>query len=134
MTPPTANSQLVEALQKQISQLGDTMQQALQRVESALDKVADRVSALETREAGCQPLINQKLDAAWRKIDEQESSRKILLADFEAHKTAIAKEVTELKLEIGKLKTRLDLTMAIGAAVGLACLGWLVSQILGLIK
>lgn len=66
----TTSSGRDEALQAQINGLGERMENSFLKVERMLDAIEQRMRGLEQREAGCQPLINSRLDAAWKVIDQ----------------------------------------------------------------
>lgn len=87
-----------------------------------LSGMDDRLRTLETREAGCQPVITARMDATVRRIDDHD----VKLRCQGEVMDQLAKVVTRLE-ENGKV-TRWLLT-----AVGGAVLVWLVTQILSLV-
>jgi hypothetical protein len=142
MTPASPTNQ---ALQAQLSALGETVQQGFQRIEQSLLGLDQRLRGLENREAGCQPLINQRLDAAWRTIDELKAEiaaiKKGQADDVNALKKAHADEIVSLKGQvvtlqgtITRLESRIGLVIGIGSLAGSAVIIWLTNNWLGLIK
>jgi argininosuccinate lyase len=133
MTP-----QNLQGLTAQLAALGEFMQQSLQRVEANIADINQRLRGIENREAGCQPLITQRLDAAWRAIDElkaeQSTFRKAHSDEVAAIKTAHEDEVTSLKQRLSKAESRLGLVVGIGSLAGSAIIVWLFNNWLGLIK
>lgn len=75
-----------------------------------------RLRTMETREAGCAPLMNSRVDAAWRKIEEHVVELK-----------ALSRVVAELQ-HSNKILTWL------GGLMGSALILWLITQLLGMIK
>jgi hypothetical protein len=122
MTPTNLST-----LQAQLAALGETMQQSLQRVEINIQDINQRLRGLETREAGCQPLINQRLDAAWRTIDEQKTEIATVKKTAEEERIALAERIT-------KLESRLALVTGVGSLAGTAIILWLLNNWLGLIR
>lgn len=62
----------------QITALGERMDQGFTRLEAVMTGVEGRVRGLEQREAGCQPIVSSRMDAAWKKIDEHTAELKDL--------------------------------------------------------
>ncbi|MBI4928315.1 MAG: hypothetical protein HY835_11155 [Anaerolineae bacterium] len=105
-----------KSLQAQIDSLGERMEKGFEEIKALLRGNEERLRSLETREASCQPLIQSRLDAAWRKIDEHEKEIETL--------TEIAQSLrATLRVVTGVL-------VVLGTGVG----AWLVNQVLGLIK
>ena len=71
---------------------------------------------LENNEAGAHPLMESKIDAAWRKIDEHE------------------KRLEMLTQVVNKLDQSNRLMAWLGGILGSTVLIWLVTQILGVVK
>jgi hypothetical protein len=71
MTPPRTISQ--ETSQAQIDVLGERMDKGFNEIKEMLLRYEERLRGLETREAGCAPLISSRVEAAWRKIDGHET-------------------------------------------------------------
>ena len=63
-----------ESLQKQIDNLSTQVTQGFTRLEALLMNFDERVRSVENTQAGCQPVLTSRLDAAWRKIDEHEDA------------------------------------------------------------
>jgi hypothetical protein len=114
MTPPLPSQQ--SALQAQITALGDRMEQGFNKLEQIMTGVEGRVRGLEQREAGCQPIVTARMDAAWKKIDEHEV------------------EINQMSDAIVELKQTNRLLTWLGGIVGSALLIWIVSQLMGLIR
>ena len=70
MTPPRTTS--LETSQAQIDVLGERMDKGFNELKEMLLRYEERLRGLETREAGCAPLLNSRLEAAWRKLDSHE--------------------------------------------------------------
>lgn len=103
-------------LQAQITQLGETMQAGFNELKTLIQNVDQRVRAIETQEAGCQPLVNSRLAAV------------------EAKASAHDKDIADLKTTIAELKHNNKLLTWIGGITGTALIGWLITQLLSLIK
>lgn len=107
------------SLQRQMSALSSRLDQVandLTEIKCMLKDIEARVRRLETHEAGAHPLMDSKIDAAWRKIEEHD------------------KRLDNL----AQMATRLDQsnrTMTwLGGILGSTVLIWLITQILGMIK
>ena len=59
----------LRGLENQIGALGERMEKGFERLEKLLSGVEERVRSVETKEAGCQPLLSGRIDAAWRTIE-----------------------------------------------------------------
>ncbi len=59
--------------QAQLDALGERMDKGFSEIKEMLKGFDERVRGLETREAGCQPILTSRIDAAWRKIDSHET-------------------------------------------------------------
>jgi hypothetical protein len=112
MTPPSGQS----ALQQQIVALGDRMEQGFSELKTIMTGVEGRVRGLEQREAGCQPIVQARMDAAWKRIDEHES------------------EIKRLSDAILELRQTNKILTWLGGLMGGATILWLVGNLLGLIK
>lgn len=108
-TSPTA------ALQDQINKLGERMDRGFSELKEIMTGVEGRVRGLENREAGCQPMVNSRLDAVWKRVDEHD-------ADLKTMKETIA-----------ALKHTNTILSWLGGILGSALLLWLIGQLLGLI-
>ncbi len=105
-----------KALQTQIDELGERMDEGFKELKDMFRGFEERVRTVEQREAGCQPLIQSRLDAAWRQIDTNTSSIKMLT------ETIVA------------LKHTNNILTWLGGIMGSAIIIWILGQILGLIK
>lgn len=111
------------ALQAQITALGERMDRGFSELKEILQGMDDRVRRLENNEAGCQPLVNSRLNEAWRQLDQHTN-------DIKALNDAFAK----LKDTIAELQHANKILTWIGGILGSAVIVWLITQLLGLIK
>jgi hypothetical protein len=58
-----------EPLQRQIDRITASVDAGFNRIETMLREIELRVRATEKQEAACSPLVNSKIDVAWRTID-----------------------------------------------------------------
>lgn len=112
-----------DALEAQLTALGATVQQGFQRIEQTLLGLDQRLRGLENREAGCQPLINSRLDAAWKAIDELKADLLVLNNKQEAD-----------HVEIARLGHSLALAKWVGGVVSTAFISWVIAELVGLIR
>ena len=56
----------------QIGALGERMDKNFDEIKVILHDFDGRIRGLETREAGCNPIITQRVNAAWHKIDSHD--------------------------------------------------------------
>jgi hypothetical protein len=117
------------ALQVQITELGARMERGFNELKEIISGFEVRVRGLETREAGCQPLVNSELKAAWRKIDEHGTEIAVLKELIKTQNDAIQ----ALQLVATELKRTQALISWVGGVVGGAALLWFVSKLMGLI-
>ena len=136
-----SDTKLYEVLQRQITQLGESMQMGQQRIEDALLRLETRVGGLETRESGWQAGQSARLDAAWRFIDEQKLINTNVKCSIEAVETNANKALKDaedksvkLSDRIVKLEERLGLFTWIVSVGGGAAITYIVTHLLGLIK
>lgn len=108
-----------DALQAQLTGLGVRMDQGFMRLENIMSGVEGRVREVEQREAGCQPLMTSRLDAAWRRLDNHADEIKALTETIQA----IQLVITELK------RTQALLTWFAGVS-GAAVILWFVGRLL----
>jgi predicted RNase H-like nuclease (RuvC/YqgF family) len=102
-------------LQRRIIELATRMEQVardVSEIKQMLHEIEERVRKLETSEAGSKPLLESRLDAAWRKIEEHEHRMKAL-------------EDMVLRLEHSN-----RLLSWLGGILGSTVIIWLVMQIL----
>jgi hypothetical protein len=105
-----------QVMQPQIDTLGERMDKGFSELKDILRGYEERTRLLETKEAACQPNIQNQLGAAWRRIDEHEATLK--------NHTKI---VTEMASAI-------NLLMWVGGLGGTALGLWFIAQIVTLIK
>lgn len=74
----TAGNALQSMILDQMAALGERMDRGFDEVKSLLSVQDERIRALETAEAGCQPMVNAKIDAAMKRIDEHDLRIKTL--------------------------------------------------------
>ena len=109
-------------LQRQITALGARMDEGFRELKEIVRSSESRLRDLENREAACNPIVNAKLDAAWREIDDHETKIRDLNGQYDEHEVAIAKLMQQIKV----------MTWIAGIA-GAALITWLVAQVLNLI-
>ncbi|KKM08405.1 hypothetical protein SY88_23745 [Clostridiales bacterium PH28_bin88] len=99
------------------------MDQGFAKLESMMSAVEERLRCLEKNDAGYQPLTTSRVDAAWRRLEEQQ-------ATISEHN----KMLHAINLEIAGLKRTNVILSWLGGIMGSAVIIWLLGQILGLIK
>lgn len=107
------------SLQRQITEFSTRMEQVARdivEIKQVLREIEERVRALENHEAGSHPLMDSRIDAAWRKIEEHE------------------KRVSLLELTVQKISTTNRILSGISVLLGSTVASWLVSQILQLLR
>lgn len=134
MTPPAKLQPGNDALEAQLTALGATVQQGFQRIEQTLLSLDQRLRGLENREAGCQPLINSRLDAAWKTIDELKAELIVMKNRQAADKANQDEAITAQALTIGRLSHSLAVARWIGGLVGGGVVTYIVTQLMGLIR
>jgi heterodisulfide reductase subunit A-like polyferredoxin len=113
MTPPSGQT---TALQAQITALGERMEQGFTELKQIMTGVEGRVRSLETREAGCQPVITAKVDAVAKKVEEHEADLKVL------------------KETVAELKHANRIMTWIGGILGSTLIIWFITQVIRLIQ
>ena len=106
-------------LQSQITELSARVNQiacGIDDIKNMLKQVEERVRKLENNEAGAHPLMESRIDAAWRKIDEHD------------------KRLDTLAQMVSKLDQSNRLMAWLGGILGSTVLIWLVTQILQLLR
>jgi len=98
------------------------MDQGFAKLESMLSAVEERLRCLETNDAGYQPLITSRVDAAWRRLEEQQEL-------ISTHN----KMLHAINLEIAGLNRTNIILSWLGGIMGTAVIVWLVGKILELI-
>jgi len=107
------------SLQRQISELNTRIEQVVRdlgEIKQMLRAVEERVRALENHEAGVHPLMESRIDAAWRKLEEHD------------------KKIDNLTQIVSRLDHSNRLIAWLGGILGSTVLIWLVTQILGVVK
>lgn len=107
------------SLQRQISDLTARLDQVARdvaEIKVTLKAIEDRVRALENHEAGAHPLMESRIDAAWRKLEEHD------------------KRIDALNQVVMRLDHSNKLIVWLGSILASTVLVWLISQILGVIK
>lgn len=102
-------------LQKQISDLGLQLRSDIGEIKAMLKSIEDRVRTLETNEAGSHPLIESRIDLAFREIEQTKT------------------RITVMEKMVGRLDHANRLLTWIGGLLGSAVLTWLIAQILAVI-
>jgi hypothetical protein len=92
------------------------MEQGFNKLEKIMTDVEGRVRGVEQREAGCQPIVTARMDAAWKKIDEHEA------------------ELKQLRDVILKIEQSNRVLGWLGGLLGSVVVLWLANQILELIR
>lgn len=121
--PPTAPVSAADGLhylQRQIDNLGERMDKSFAELKDMMRSFDERLLSFnerlhnaENREAGCQPILTARLDAAFRKLDEHE--RKI-----ESHNDYLA-----------VLRTAYRVQVFIASALGISIIALIWSLITG---
>lgn len=107
------------SLQRQISELTARVGQIAQdigEIKSMLREVETRVRALENNEAGDHPVMQSKIDAAWRKLDEHD------------------RRMMTMEHAIARLEQSNKILTWLGGILGSTVAIWLVTQILQVIR
>jgi predicted RNase H-like nuclease (RuvC/YqgF family) len=107
------------SLQKQITSFATRLDQVAKdvtEIKSMLKAIEERVRALENHEAGVYPLMENRIDAAWRKIEEHD------------------KRLDALNQVVSRLDHSNRLMAWLGGILGSTVLIWLVTQILQVAK
>ncbi len=107
------------SLQRQISDLTARLDQVardVSEIKQMLRAVEERVRALENHEAGAHPLMESRIDAAWRKLEEHD------------------KRLDTMNQIVSRLDHSNRLMAWLGGILGSTVLIWLVTQILQVVK
>jgi hypothetical protein len=80
----------------------------------------ERVRGVEMQEAGCQPLLSGRIDAAWRRLGEHDST-------FDKHDGRLK----DLEAQLGRLMTMYAIFVFIGSALGLSVIALIWALITG---
>lgn len=119
----TDNAVTGKSLQAQIDAMWDRMEKGLEEIKAMLRANEERLRALENRESSCQPLIQSRLDAAWKMIDELKAANELQRKTNE-----------DLHKLITGLQSKVALIMWVFGLVGGGTITWLLAGLLGLIK
>jgi len=117
MTAPMSVTNL--SLQRQIGDVTSQLSQIghdIIEIKSMLKNIEERVRQLETAEAGAHPLIESRIDAAWRKLEEYD------------------KRITCISDAVVRFEQSNRILNWLGGILGSAVLIWLVTQVLQIIK
>ncbi len=85
-------------------------------IKQMLKAIEERVRVLENQEAGSHPIMESRIDAAWRKLDEHD------------------KRLDNLTHVVSRLDQSNKLIAWLGGLLGSTVLIWLITQILQAIK
>ena len=110
-----SNNAAILALQVQVDALGERMDKGIDEIKRMLEAFDGRVRAVETREAGCQPILTGRMDAAWRTIDDHE----VRIRTVEGLMPALR--------ELIEIKPKLFLVATVGGFVGTAVGGLVIA-------
>lgn len=107
------------SLQKQITEFATRLDQVAKdvtEIKSMLKAIEERVRALENHEAGAHPIMESRIDAAWRKLEEHD------------------RKIDNLTMIVSRLDHSNRLMAWLGGILGSTVLIWLVTQILQAVK
>lgn len=107
------------SLQRQISELTTRLDQVardVSEIKQMLRAVEERVRALENHEAGAHPIMESRIDAAWRKLEEHD------------------KKIDNLTQIVSRLDHSNRLMAWLGGILGSTVLIWLITQILQVVQ
>lgn len=107
------------ALQSQIASIVtrlDRMSDDITAIKTMLERLDERIRALENSDASAHPLMQSRLDAAWRTIDVHEN------------------RIKRLEEMVSELRQANKLLSWIGALLGSTVIVWLITQLLQVIK
>ena len=79
----------------------DRIEAGFARLEISIKALDDRMRTEETRIAGFTPLINSRLDAAWKKLDQHQAEIDTLREDLQSLATSTAQIISILKWVMG---------------------------------
>lgn len=111
------------SIQAQLNNLGDRIDKGFSELRETIMGYEARIRILENTQAGCQPLMTSRIDAAFRKIDEHTTKIE-----------ALTEANQQLKQIITELQHSNKILTWLGGLLGSALLLWLVNQLLVLIK
>lgn len=122
MTERQTRDTFAGVVQSQINALGERMEAGFKRLEDKINSFEERVRSVEHSEASCQPLLQARLDAAWRQI-ESNGAKIETMAGVQAQQQQM----------IGELRHSNKIMTWLGGLVGSGLILWLISQLLQLI-
>ena len=102
----------IMALQAQIRSLEDRMEKGFTKLEGIMTGVESRVRTVENKEAACSPIMNSRVEAAWREINKQAVTLKIHEEKFNSFEDTLDKLVQTNNI----LKWLLGVITTIGTA------------------
>ena len=92
------------------------------KLEAAIKVLDDRQRAAENREAGNTPIMSSRLDAAWRKIDDHETSIRDLRQEVSKLMHSVIQLLSILRWMLG-IFTSLIVAILIALATGHLSIG-----------
>lgn len=92
------------------------------KLEAAIKVLDDRQRAAENREAGNTPIMSSRLDAAWRKIDDHETSIRDLRQEVSKLMQSVIQLLSILRWMLG-IFTSLIVAILIALATGHLSIG-----------
>lgn len=107
-------------LQQQISDLRSRIDQiyaGIGDIKTMLHQMEERVRKLENNEAGTHPILDSKIDAAWRKID-----------DHEVRIKNVEQSIINVSVMIEKLRMPIQIAIWFGITAGGTIIVWIVSK------
>ncbi len=114
--PPTRG--ITEAAsQAQMDTLREEMKSGFAKMEELITRYEERLRGLEQREAGCQPLMVSRLDAAWKKIDSHDARMSALSDDLQKMAETARFLETVAKWLLG-IVTAMIIAIAVAALTG----------------
>ncbi len=125
MTPPHNPS----ALQIQIDSLGGQMKQGFDEIKQMLRDYEERTRTLETREAGCQPIIHARIDALTQDVAEQNTRLATKSQQINTLETNVTKLAEQIKQVLGIYKSMQKFYLAIAIPFFLAVGGFILALI-----
>lgn len=117
--PAAGNTNITMTLQRQISELAGEVKQIggnVTDIKAVVQRLDDRIGDVEKNDAGAHPVMESRIEAAWRKIDEH------------------SKQIDSIKDIVIKLDHSNRIMTWIGSLLGSTVIIWLLGQIFGVIK
>lgn len=102
-------------MKQQTKTLEETVTNGFAELKALLQGQEQRIRGIEQREAGCHPVLESRIDAAWRKLDQHEVD---------------IKSITET---LQTLRQTNRILSWIGGLAGGAVILWVLNAVLGLI-